>query len=550
MPDLYEDTNPKFLKDLLGQIHTSETALPDFQRDFVWEPSATRDLIVSIANEYPAGSLLRIRNTLNLFKPREFYGAPQLKGHKPNYLVLDGQQRLTSLYNAFYGVGDHRYFLKLKGLLDNEDFEDCIFYLRANHARALELASTDKQYATLVLPLTVLQDGLGGFTDWVLEAVKLPANAARQKPLLDLRKKWMEPTGQYRFPVVTLADSTGAEAVCTIFETLNRTGVKLSPFELLAARFWPRDINLRELWKAAVDRHPVLAEFEIDPYYILQVVSLLSRPVPSCKRGEVLKLTGDAIKTWWTAAAEGMGEGLTLLKEECGVLVPRWLPYNTIVIPLAAACARTAKLTGPAQGARRSQLARWYWCSVFSQAYETAANTQSARDLIEIQAWIKGGPPPATVTNFAFDPSSLRSTTVRQRALYAGTIGLLLRRRPPDFHTRQNLTGDLISKGGVEDHHIFPNAFLKKLNVADPLRDCVLNRTLIDRQTNKSIGQRAPSKYLKDVSQAHGPSSFDALMGSHLLPSGGTSPLSRDAFDDFLSWRQNRIWQEIQQVTG
>src|SRR5690348_1127558 len=102
--NLFEDTTPKPLKQLLGEIDACEAALPDFQRDFVWEPSATQELIVSIASNFPAGSLLRIRNTHQLFAYREFEGAPKLNSYTPTYLVLDGQQRLMSLYQAFYGV--------------------------------------------------------------------------------------------------------------------------------------------------------------------------------------------------------------------------------------------------------------------------------------------------------------------------------------------------------------------------------------------------------------------------------------------------------------
>ena len=115
---LFEDTNPKALKELLAEIHSRTMALPDFQRDFVWDPGATQELIVSIANNYPAGSLLRVRDPKQVFAAREFEGAPPLNGHKYTFLVLDGQQRLTSLYQAFYGVGEHRYYVDLNTLLD------------------------------------------------------------------------------------------------------------------------------------------------------------------------------------------------------------------------------------------------------------------------------------------------------------------------------------------------------------------------------------------------------------------------------------------------
>jgi len=92
--NLFEDTNPRALKDLLAEIHYRSMALPDFQRDFVWEPGATQELVVSIANNYPAGSLLRVRDNKRVFAAREFEGAPRLDGQPHTFLVLDGQHRV------------------------------------------------------------------------------------------------------------------------------------------------------------------------------------------------------------------------------------------------------------------------------------------------------------------------------------------------------------------------------------------------------------------------------------------------------------------------
>ncbi len=103
--NIFEDTNPRSLKDLLREIHNQTTALPDFQRDFVWEPGATQELIVSIANNYPAGSILRVRDVRRSFAAREFEGAPPLNGGKYTFLVLDGQQRLTRLSMASESTG-------------------------------------------------------------------------------------------------------------------------------------------------------------------------------------------------------------------------------------------------------------------------------------------------------------------------------------------------------------------------------------------------------------------------------------------------------------
>jgi len=96
----------KDLTFLLDQIENRDLALPDFQRSFVWDPGATRELVVSIIRSFPAGSLLLMQGGASVFAPREFEAAPLLDG-TPAYLVLDGQQRLTSLYQAFSGGGSH-----------------------------------------------------------------------------------------------------------------------------------------------------------------------------------------------------------------------------------------------------------------------------------------------------------------------------------------------------------------------------------------------------------------------------------------------------------
>lgn len=557
---IYEDTNPRELKVLLHQIHEREAALPDFQRDFVWDPNATQELIVSIASNYPAGSLLRIRNTREYFACREFQGAPSLDDHRVTYLVLDGQQRLTSLYQAFFGVGDHRYYLDLAKLIDGKDFEDAIFHLRDNHKRAVFLRTIDQQANDLVLPLAELRGGNGGYAKWAKQVMKFrrqtmaPDAADRLDEELDnVGARWIQTIDDYKFPVVTLSDSTGAEAVCTIFETLNRTGVKLSPFELLTARFWPKGVNLRELWEHAREDFSVIAEFGVDPYYVLQAVALLSTTPPSCKRGDVLDLTADNIDTWWQPVVEGLADGLTLLQTRCGVMTKEWLPIGPLLVTLAAVRARTMRIGHDRQGAIKNRLVRWYWCSALGGKYESGPNSQATRDLVELLAWIDGGPEPDTVATFRFEPRTLAETTFRQRSLYRALMCIILARAPHDFHTGEVLTADRLRAGFVDDHHIFPRAWVDARFTGPAsarLRDSILNRTLIDRYTNERIGKKAPSVYLDSVKQGLGEQDFNALLDSHMLPCGEDSPLMTDDFHAFVANRSAAFWDRIRTLTG
>ena len=342
---LFEDTNPRALKELLSEIHARATVLPEFQRSFVWDPSATEELIVSIANNYPAGSILRVRDTKSFFACREFEGAPLLDNHKHVFLVLDGQQRLTSLYQAFYGVGDHLYYLNLRALLDGTDFEECIFHERAGSKWAKRHEDFAQQAKDMVLPLSVLQGGTGRFGQWMRKAARQLPDSERialEDALDDIEARWIQTIDDYHFPVVTLSDQTDAASLCTIFETLNRTGMRLNPFELLTARYWPQNLNLRALWDEAQATHPIIVDFGVDPYYVLQAVALAARSAPSCKRKDVLDLAATDITTWWGPAVQGLADGLHVLHDDCGVVLPKWLPYHTMLIPLAAVLAKRA----------------------------------------------------------------------------------------------------------------------------------------------------------------------------------------------------------------
>ncbi len=553
---IFEDTNPRELKELLADINNRNSVLPDFQRDFVWDPWATQELVVSIANNFPAGSLLRVRDRERVFAVREFEGAPPIDGQTHTFLVLDGQQRLTSLYQAFYGVGDHRYYLNLRKLLDGFDFEEAIFHLRATAKKATELESADNQANLLVVPLSVLKEGDAGFTRWTRMAARRLKDEARIKledELTDVEEKWIKTIDDYKFPVVTLSESTTADALCTIFETLNRTGVKLTVFELLTARFWKDGIKLRDEWLAAKERYPIIADFDVDPYYLLQAIALVSRTAPSCKKSDVLAITAADFSEWWPRVVEGLALGLRILRDDCRVMLPKWLPYATMLVPLAAVLARAGTPTSAEAGAQREKLRRWFWCSVFGQAYENAPNSQSAKDVTELHAWFAGGPPPDTITGFRFDPNTLREVGPRQRAIYRGTICLILGADTGtlDFYSQAPITSRLMSEESIDDHHIFPDDFLAKIKGVTNKRhrDCVVNRTLIDKKTNIRISNRAPSDYLAEIRNTPG-FDFDAVLRSHLLPTGDASPFWIDDFEAFLNWRQERLWQEVKRATG
>ena len=193
-------------------------------------------------------------------------------------------------------------------------------------------------------------------------------------------------------------------------------------------------------------------------------------------------------------------------------------------------------------------LKRWFWCAVFGQAYEKAPNSQSAKDVTELISWLAGGAAPKSVSMARFDPKAMRDVTPRQRSIYHGTICLILGsgNGARDFHTQSVITGRLMSEQGIDDHHVFPSNYLESVKGirSARLRDCVLNRTLIDRTTNQLISDRAPSDYLSEIHKTPG-FPFDGVLASHCLPTGADLPFWSDDYEAFLTWRQTKLWRRL-----
>jgi hypothetical protein len=257
-------------------------------------------------------------------------------------------------------------------------------------------------------------------------------------------------------------------------------------------------------------------------YYVLQAIAVAVRGSP--KRSVVLAMDVDEIVEHWDRVVGGLAEALTFVRDECGVLVGKWLPYQTILVTMAAAWRPITDGVGPVVGARRMKMARWFWSSAFMGTYENSPNSTTERDVPDLLAWLQGGPEPTAVTTFSFDPERWRTVTPRQRALYRATIALLMRHSPMEFHEAMKLSKPIIDGKAVDDHHIFPRAYLARTGRKDTT-DSVLNHTLIDRVTNIRIGARAPSDYLREMQQELG-SKLSETLGVAVQPeSMGVAPV-------------------------
>jgi hypothetical protein len=366
------DATLRPLGDLLEGIDRRSIVLPAFQRDFEWTESDVRSMVGTVLRGWPSGSLLLMRGAPAFFETRPFEDTPPDRASEIDYVVLDGQQRLTALYHAFYDRGPVVYALNLRRVQDwsSDDLEQAIVYFTRLEWMRRHHSIEDAASAGLV-PLSALasserffswRDGLRAWP--AAEATRLTEAAT------EAYSRVVGGAENYRFPAVVLDPALEPSEIAGIFERLNRTGRSLTTFDLVVARSYePVRWNLRDAWEDARAELPMLTAFlQDDGLPVLQTIALLE--LGNVRQSAVLALTPETIRSQWAHTCLGVAEASRFLSERCGAPGGEWLPYRVMMLPLAALAS-----TGLLDQAR-DIAERWFWETAFGLQFEVAANTE------------------------------------------------------------------------------------------------------------------------------------------------------------------------------
>jgi hypothetical protein len=565
------------LKDVLDGIAAGQIQLPDFQRGWVWDDNHIRSLIASLSLSYPIGAVMFLEAGGVPFKPRLFAGVHLQPPPKPKTLVLDGQQRLTSMYLSLRsgqpvptrtekGVNIRRfYFMDMARCLDPEaDREEAVIsvpetlQLTSDFGRKVDLdvSTADLQYAQRLFPVALLFD-IQAFMTWEsgFSAHHQFAAEAMQFMQKFRNEVWLR-FQQFKVPAIELTQDTPREAVCQVFEKVNTGGVTLTVFELMTATFAADEFNLREDWDVRQERltakHDVLEA--VDGTSFLTAVTLLAsyrrhlvqKTAVSCKRADVLKLGLTDFKALEAELESGFKRAAELLAEE-KIFDVRSLPYATQLIPLAAICAHLgdrATLHGIKQN-----LLRWYWSGVLGELYGGANETRFAMDLQDVVAWVDGGAEPRTVRDANFVPTRLLSLQSRLAAAYKGLAALLMKHGGRDFISGTPIDLNTYFNNAIDIHHIFPRAWCEKQKLPKDKWNSVINKAPLAAGTNRFISGDAPSVYLGRIQKAKQVplDRLDEFLTSHVIP---VPALRADDFDAFIRLRACELLDIIEAATG
>jgi hypothetical protein len=522
------------LSELMRDVTSGKAQLPEFQRSWTWDDGRIRGILASLSQGYPMGAIMRLEcgNENVKFKYRPIEGVMNV-AVAPDYLILDGQQRLTSMYRTTCSTDavltktdkgkeiKRFYYLDMKKCLDdNEDRYDAIVpvpedrKVKTDFDRKvlLDLSTKELEYENEMFPINIIFDG-SAREDWA-DGYKEYHEYGKEymERYKQFRTEVIETITGYKLPVITLGRETPREAVCKVFENVNTGGVALTVFELVTATFATYEFDLRKDWEECRDiiwgkNEPLNTDVMkgVDETAFLTTITLytsyFAETATTCKKKDVLGLEFESYQANKAAILEGYKMARKFLFSQY-VFRMRDLPYTTQLIPLAAICAVIGKSSFNLPQTQNI-LSRWFWCGIMGEMYGGANETRFANDIEDVVAAIQGKESQNRTINASyFSATRLMSLQTRNSAAYKGIMALVYRESCRDF--MKGTTMDIVKSmdESPDIHHIFPEAYCIKQGYPKAKWNSIINKTPLLPQSNRQIGGEAPSKYSQKIMKA------------------------------------------------
>ena len=573
------ETHPVDLKELIAKAHSGLIQLPDFQRGWVWDDERIAALLATVARGYPLGVMMTMEtaNAELRFRSNHLAGTTPPDDTQPEELLMDGQQRLTSLSQALTSkraveTMDTRrkrllryYYIDIRAAAHNpEQMENAIVSVPDDK----KLPRIDEEGKRTVVDLMTLDNEVAAGM-FPLQLVYARSHWRRAYEKVDpetwdlFEQKVLSQIDGYQVPVIRLTKGATKEAVCEIFENVNTRAVLLTVFELLTASYAVSDFHLPTNWadtREQLAKNYVLADF--DDIDFLRAISLVStyfarrgrpgtdpytQPAASCKRSDILGLKLPEYQKWSPKIVEALEWSARFLARQ-GIYGKQDVPYISQLSSLAAI--RTV-LGGDADDkAAEEKIIRWFWCGVLGEQYSGSLDSRLPRDLEQVVAWVNGGREPTSVSEASFSAARLNTMTTRNSAAYKGVCGLLLKQGCIDWtYNRDRIDATVYSEMQVTIGLVFPKGWLGKDKEKNARLDSIVNKTLLTSRTCRIMGGRRPSDYLVKLQNEAGlpPNWFDDVIATHLID---PKPLRADDFEAFYAARSAALLRLIQDAMG
>lgn len=583
------------LKDVLADVASGSLQLPDFQRNWKWDDDRIRAIIATVTLDYPLGVVMTLQTGgATRFRSRTLTGAQPDGDPAADLLLLDGQQRLTSLFQSLWldapvETADSRgkaiqrwYYVDIaKAVGPSADRDEAVVSVPAdkvlrtdfNRTVVLDLSTTEAECAAGLFPLHFVFDAQR-VNEWKRAYIKA-----------DEERNWdrwgqfdeavLQQVRAFQVPMIRLAASTSMDAVCAVFERVNTGGVPLNVFELLTATYAGDGdyvertgdyYQLPEVWReikqALASKYPVFGRLDsglengLSSIDFLQAIALVRTwerkqsgigTTVSCKRRDLLDLPlADFVRLAPKLADAFAWVGDFL--ERQSIVRPADLPYKTQLVPLAAV--RAILDTGADGLGAEEKTEQWYWCGVLGKMYGGSTETRFTKDVEQLVPWISQGErAPETVTEAFFFAERLDTLTTRNSAAYKGIYALLIKQGAVDWHhTDAPLSPGRLDEYGVDVRQIFPKTWFRRGNSEGLPTSSIVNKTPLSYRAAMDM-TGAPSSYLSTMVAASDmrPEWFDDVLSTHLID---PDALRENDYGRFYRDRSKQLQELVHSAMG
>ena len=584
------------LNTLIGRLREGRFVIPDFQREFEWKPWDVRDLMRSIFLDYYIGSLLLWAGKDENFAALSCEPVYGYKGSaRPEYIVLDGQQRLTAMYYAFLApdialptrANRYYYFVRIDRFMAEE--YDSAFEYDWSKRWAQLITNREQQYAEHIFPLAVVGEGGWALPNWVQGYEKYWSEVAAGAKEAGKESEHQQAalhtgnastfgehlrtlTEQYQISYIELDQQLEIDKVCDIFTQINSKGIQLDTFDLINALLKPKGVQLKQMWRDAAPRLEFVDSNKMN-VYILQVMSILrqgycspkylyfllpgqEKPVrdpDGTRRKEVLVADTAAFTQRWDGAVDALERAIQLLRhpQEFGAISSNYLPYVSIVPVFSAIQVHVRGLPANRRLEAQRKVRHWYWASVFLNRYSGSVESTAARDFLDLKAWMDDDTSePGLIHEFGmrFRNLEVRREVKRGTSVYNGIFNLLVIQGARDW-----VSGNVPQYDDLDDHHIIPASKAKELETGGLIHS-ILNRTPLTAETNRRvIRDRFPNEYLPELIEESGENAVRTMLESHFISSAAMAvllhkPFTSGDYETFIAERQRTLMEAIENL--
>lgn len=565
------------IKNLVENIDKENIVLPEFQRDFVWELKKTCELFDSMVRDIFIGSIIYGKPTFEITvreidtRPRKGIGSRKKlqitsyekeelnsKSQISNFrIILDGQQRATSLYRALKGIDDIWYIVKNEEELDTNVSEK--EYKDRTLEEMLYSFSLQEDEDRISIKLSDAYEISKGdmFDEDIKEKFFDVLHVVAGLDNSELRESYR----RYKTLCMKLGELFKSELLLSyyllnmdnekfalFFERSNSKGIQLNFIDILAAKLY-RGFNLRDKIDELENMYP---NYKFDREIIVRTISYFVSNGKDIDRNFILSnLNYDHFNHHWDEVCNYYNQVLSFLFNENLAISQNWMPYENMVIPLIIFLKETRQNDFSQMSERQYEFIKyWYWASVFSQRYSSGSNEAILQDSNIMKVIAKEG----KITDRVFFTrlksqidtyEDIFSYTKKVNVIYKGILNLI------NFHANGlsdwNNSSKLSNSKKLEDHHIFPKEYIKQqfknVEHAFSLMDCVANRTLIPKITNIKVGKKTPSQYMAEIKKLN--NKLDQTLLEHLVPIEIIEGLYDEFFYEFIDERAKLIFNLI-----